>query len=86
MFGRKDFPPGNKEIPKMSGFATSQASMETWADPAGVMDSFDPKELPIITTLAKEFKACTNWYSSIPTNTDPNKYFYHVGTSLGNNE
>lgn len=24
------------------------------------------------------------WFSPIPTNTDPNKYFYHCATSLGN--
>lgn len=37
----------------------------------------------MISTLAKEFKVFTNWFSSVPTCTDPNKFFYHAASSKG---
>lgn len=34
--------------------------------------------------LAREFRVYDRWFCSVPTCTDPNKYFYHAGTSGGN--
>ena len=47
------------------------------------MKCFDPKKLPALTTLAKEFAICDRWFSSVPGPTLPNRAFAHAATSLG---
>jgi phospholipase C len=63
-----------------SGFI---ANYHTASDPTRVMRCFDPCQLPIITTLAKEFAVCDHWYSSLPGPTWPNRFFFMAGTSGG---
>lgn len=41
------------------------------------------KQIPIISTLAKEFALCTSWFCSIRGPTWPNRYFSHSGTNDG---
>ena len=48
-----------------------------------VMKCFDPKKLPALTALAKEFAICDRWFSSVPGPTLPNRAFAHAATSLG---
>jgi phospholipase C len=52
-------------------------------DPKAVLRSFSPTTLPILTTLAKQFAVCDNWFSSIPGPTWPNRFFLHAATSGG---
>jgi phospholipase C len=46
-----------------------------------IMDCFDPDDLPILTTLAREFAVCDRWFSSMPGPTEPNRYFSHACNS-----
>ena len=69
------YPPINN-----SGFIANYASAN---DPGRIMRSFDPSQLPIITTLAKEFAVCDRWFSSLPGPTWPNRFFFMAGTSGG---
>jgi phospholipase C len=48
-----------------------------------IMDCFDPDKLPALRTLAEEFCLCTQWFSSIPGPTWPNRFFVHAATSDG---
>lgn len=48
-----------------------------------VMKCFDPRKLPALTALAKEFAVCDRWFSSVPGPTLPNRAFAHAATSLG---
>lgn len=48
-----------------------------------IMDCFDPGKLPVLTALAKEFAICTQWFSSVPGPTWPNRFFAHAATSKG---
>lgn len=48
------------------------------------MDSFRPEDIPVLSTLAKEFKTTDQWFCSLPSCTEPNKFFYHIATSRGN--
>jgi phospholipase C len=47
------------------------------------MKCFSPEQLPVLTTLAKEFAICDRWFSSMPGPTWPNRFFIHAGSSGG---
>ncbi len=47
------------------------------------MHCFDPAQLPILTTLAREFAICDQWFSSLPGPTWPNRFFQLAATSGG---
>lgn len=44
---------------------------------------FTPDQLPVLNKLASEFAYCTNWFSSIPGPTWPNRFFLHFASSGG---
>jgi phospholipase C len=53
------------------------------ATPERIMRSYDPSLLPVLTTLAREFAVCDQWYSSLPGPTWPNRFFLLAATSGG---
>jgi len=65
-----------------SGFVSNYHS-EGSTTPERIMKCFDPSQLPIMNTLAKEFAICDNWFSSLPGPTWPNRFFLLAGTSGG---
>ena len=50
---------------------------------ANIMGVFPPAALPVLSGLAKGFAVCDHWYSSVPTETFPNRAFACAGTSQG---
>jgi phospholipase C len=52
-------------------------------DPAIIMNCFTPKSLPVINGLANQYAVCDSWFSSVPTQTFPNRSFVHAATSAG---
>ena len=48
-----------------------------------IMGIFPPSILPILSGLATGFAVCDYWYSSVPTETLPNRAFVNAGTSQG---
>jgi phospholipase C len=48
-----------------------------------VMAYFPLDGLPALHKLAREFRVCDRWFSSVPGSTWPNRLFFHSGTSLG---
>lgn len=71
--------------PTMSGFAKSYAtqSRDGTFHPSAVMHYFTPAQVPVISTLAKAFGVCDDWFASAPCQTWPNRFFTHTGTALG---
>ena len=51
--------------------------------PSDIMSVFTPAALPVMSGLAKGFAVCDHWYSSVPTETFPNRAFACAGTSQG---
>ena len=51
--------------------------------PEDAMKCFAPANLPVLTTLAREFAVCDKWFSSVPGATCPNRRFAHAATSEG---
>jgi len=47
------------------------------------MKCFTPAQLPVLTTLAKEFALCDHWFSSMPGPTWPNRFFVHAASAGG---
>jgi len=52
-------------------------------DPASIMGCYDPAVPIVLTTLAREFAVCDQWFCSAPTQTWPNRRFVHSATSWG---
>lgn len=80
LFGTTTPAPGAQ--PAMNGFLVSFAETET-KRPEEIMQCYAPEQLPVLSALARNFAICDEWYSSAPTQTWPNRAFFHLGTSLG---
>ena len=72
--------------PPMSGFVQNYVAQPVTnppRDPKAVMHYFTPKQVPVISALAKAFGVCDQWHASAPCQTWPNRFFVHTGTALG---
>ena len=56
---------------------------EAAADLGAVMSCFTAAQVPVLSTLAREFAVCDRWFSSMPGPTWPNRFFLHAATSGG---
>ncbi len=65
-----------------SGYV-SNYSVYDRKNPGNIMKCYLPEQLPILTTLAKEFAVCDRWFSSMPGPTWPNRFFIHAASSGG---
>jgi phospholipase C len=48
-----------------------------------IMGIFTPELLPVLSGLARGFAVCDHWFSSVPTETFPNRAFLCAATSQG---
>jgi len=67
--------------PKMQGFIQSYKDLVS--EPQKIMSCYTPDDVPVLTTLAREFAVCNRWFSSLPGPTLPNRLFAHAATSKG---
>jgi phospholipase C len=77
--------------PDMSGFVDNymrQPRVNGPYDPRAVMHYFTPRQVPVLSLLARSFGVSDRWHASAPCETWPNRYFAHCGTGGGfvNNE
>jgi phospholipase C len=86
--------PPSPPVATMTGFVTSFASaisydqrsnqsVEPGTTPTSIMGIFPPSALPVLSGLARGFAVCDHWYSSVPTETMPNRAFACAATSQG---
>jgi phospholipase C len=52
-------------------------------DPREIMTCYTPKQVPVLSKLAREFAVCDRWFCSVPSQTLPNRDFIHAATSTG---
>jgi phospholipase C len=79
------------KAPPLNGFVASFAvSLQydlrrtpTSTELQQVMNCFDPVQLPVLSTLAKNFVLCDRWFADVPGPTMPNRAFVHAATSQG---
>jgi hypothetical protein len=77
--------------PLLNGFVSSfEVSLKydlkrapTTSELQQVMNCFDPVQLPVLSTLAKNFVLCDRWFADVPGPTMPNRAFVHAATSQG---
>lgn len=68
----------------MQGFLQDfDADDDTWDETLQITETYTSAELPILYGLAKQYAVCDRWYASMPTQTNPNRAFSVLGTSLG---
>src|SRR5437868_1394786 len=65
-----------------SGFVADYATVDP-AHSGEIMKCYAPDQLPVLTTLAREFAVCDHWFSSMPGPTWPNRFFIHAASSAG---
>jgi phospholipase C len=66
-----------------SDAATSAKGAAALADLGAVMKCFTPDQVPVLSTLARDFALCDQWFSALPGPTWPNRFFFHAATSGG---
>jgi phospholipase C len=88
--GKAPVPP----VATNSGFVTNYAAAITYDTnvkrtplagtvASNIMGIFPPSALPVLSGLATGFAVCDHWFSSVPTETFPNRAFACAGTSQG---
>jgi len=65
------------------GFVIDYAKVTGTNIPVQIMEPFSPEQVPVISALARNFAICDAWFSSVPSDTWPNRSFFHSGTSNG---
>ena len=48
-----------------------------------IMGGFSPEQLPVLSTLAREFAVYDAWFAAVPSQTYCNRSFFHASTSHG---
>jgi phospholipase C len=83
-------PPAGAQ-PTMDGFVTDYISaftaemgrQPTYAEYAQIMTGYSPTQLPVISALGRGFATFDHWFCEVPSQTFPNRSFFHAGTSSG---
>ena len=60
-----------------SGFIADYVEKYGNAFPDEPLRCFDPSDLPILMTLAREFAICDHWFAAVPGPTWPNRFWVH---------
>ena len=94
LFGSTTAPASSSAVPANQGFIKDFAYTLDWQAREGrsiiagttasdIMGCFTPEALPVLSGLARGFAVCDHWYSSVPTETLPNRAFACAATSQG---
>lgn len=79
--------------PTMNGFINdyesnlratyADGSVPTYDEYKGIMECFQPDQIPAMTALAKQFAVFDHWFCSVPSQTYCNRAFWHAASSAG---
>ena len=72
-----------KHPPRGDGPGGGAERRRAGARPEDIMQCYPPDAVPVTAGLARAYAVCDHWYSSVPTETYPNRSFVHAGTSSG---
>jgi phospholipase C len=78
-------PEGPTQTPRWPnlGFVINYAKTTGSNIPVQIMQPFSPDQVPVLSSLARNFAICDEWFCSVPSETWPNRSFFHSGTSNG---
>lgn len=82
-------PPGAP--PPMSGFVQDYVDTFRWSmgrlpderEYSQIMACYTPDQVPVLSGLAKGFACFDHWFCEVPSQTYPNRSFFHAATSSG---
>jgi phospholipase C len=82
-------PPGS--TPTMDGFVTDYISTFTaevgrqpsYDEYAQIMTGYTPEQLPVLSSIARDFGVFDHWFSEVPSQTFMNRSFWTAATSSG---
>jgi len=77
--------------PSMDGFVIDyinafQVEMDrtpTYDQYSQIMACYTPDQIPVFSTLAREFAVFDHWFCEVPSQTYPNRSFFHAASSSG---
>jgi phospholipase C len=83
--------PSDGQLPTMDGFVTDYISFLTvelgrqprYDEYRQIMTGYAPGQIPVLSTLARNFAVFDHWFSEVPSQTLPNRSFWTAGTSSG---
>jgi phospholipase C len=90
LFGKEN--PGPNDHPTMKGYVHDYANVlrkhgytaeQIKACAGQVLQCYLPVQLPVLNGLAEHYAVCDRWFSSVPSQTNPNRAFALCGTSMG---
>jgi phospholipase C len=67
----------------ISAFTAEMGRPPTQAEYAQIMTGYSPGQLPVTSTLARGFATFDHWFCEVPSQTFPNRSFFHAATSSG---
>jgi phospholipase C len=81
----------SSDQPTMSGFLRNYADRLDSYTPkltkppkaSTIMGCYTPEQLPVLSTLARNFAVFDHWYCAVPSQTYCNRAFFHASTSYG---
>jgi phospholipase C len=84
-------PPGPENEPTMMGFVTDYINsfrtemgrLPRYEEYAQIISCHTPAELPVLSTLARQFACFDHWFCEVPSQTFTNRSFFHAATSSG---
>jgi phospholipase C len=84
-------PADQSQPPTMDGFVTDYIStfmsemgrQPAFEEYAQIMTGYVPLQVPVTSALARGFAAFDHWFCEVPSQTFPNRSFFHAGTSSG---
>lgn len=69
------------EPPKGAGFLINNCEQKRVTGPRRYMECYQPDQVPVLATLARNYTTCARWFSAIPGPTGPNRLFAHCASS-----
>jgi phospholipase C len=67
----------------INSFRVERGRLPRYEEYAQIMSCFRPDQMPVLATLAKGFACFDHWFCEVPSQTFPNRSFFHAATSSG---
>jgi phospholipase C len=83
--------PAAGQTPSMDGFVADYIStftsemgrQPTYDEYAQIMTGYTPQQMPVLSTLARNFAVFDHWFCEVPSQTFTNRSFFHAATASG---
>jgi phospholipase C len=87
-YNAPDYP---RQQPTMDGFVTDfigeftheMGRQPTYEEYSQIMTGYMPAQMPVLSTLARGFATFDHWFCEVPSQTFPNRSFFHSATASG---